>query len=432
MRGAIGRFTLISCVIISLFFILNSSCLPIYSSQDISDRDTKPWSMIHHDPRHTSRSSYNCTDLGSSRKKVYSMDGQGLTSAIIGEKGTLYVGSGSGDNRLYAISKDGDLKWTFKGNDWLEGTPAIDEDGTIYTGSISGTLYALNPDGSLEWRYDTDQYDISSPVIGTDGIVYFGTEESTLWAVYPNGTLKWKYKCGNFSHVPSTPAIDENNTIYFTCYSEGLYALTSDGKLKWKFNPDENLKGNSPVIDDDGTLYVTSSRTHSGIGYLYAVDKDGQERWNFTMPGFYFTSNYHKTIALGRDEQLFIGSDNMHPWVPKGKLISLDKEGELLWEKDFKDPVSNLIVDNKNTLYFTSGHKFYSYSEDGEENKVIDIGDSSISCPTISNDGDIYLTLHNGDIITFTDDDIWLYTVPIGVLIISITAVTYNIRRKKE
>ncbi|MFW6376121.1 MAG: hypothetical protein ACOCZJ_03060 [Thermoplasmatota archaeon] len=82
--------------------------------------------------------------------------------------------------------------------------------------------------------------------------------------------------------------------------------------------------------------------------------------------------------------------------------------------------------------YFTSGHTFYSYTEDGKENKKIDIGDSSISSPTISREGDIYLTLHNGDIITFTDVNIWLYAVPIAILIISIIVVTYIIRQKKD
>ncbi|MFP4052218.1 MAG: hypothetical protein ACLFVB_10825 [Thermoplasmata archaeon] len=90
------------------------------------------------------------------------------------------------------------------------------------------------------------------------------------------------------------------------------------------------------------------------------------------------------------------------------------------------------ILYNKNTQYFTSGHTFYSYTEDGEENKKIDIGDSSISSPTLSRGGDIYLTLHNGDIITFTDVNIWLYAVPIAILIISIIVVTYIIRQKKE
>ena len=232
---------------------------------------SKPWPMVHHDLHHTSRSPYNVSDLGSSTKKIYSMDGQGLTAPVIGDKDTLYVGSGSGDNKLYAISKDGDLKWTFKANNWIEGSPAVDDDGTIYTGSNSGTLYALRPDGSMKWKYQTGQHEISSPVIGPDGTIYFGTEESTLWALNPDGTLKWDFKCSNYSKDVSSPAIDDNNTLYFTCYSEGLYALFPNGTKKWKYDPDEGLKGNSPMIDDYGTIYVTTGFTEDRKGFLYAV-----------------------------------------------------------------------------------------------------------------------------------------------------------------
>jgi outer membrane protein assembly factor BamB len=53
----------------------------------------------------------------------------------------VYVGSG--DHCLYAINPEGTLKWTCKTGDWVDSSPAIGPDGTVYVGSEDGYLYAI-------------------------------------------------------------------------------------------------------------------------------------------------------------------------------------------------------------------------------------------------------------------------------------------------
>ena len=67
-----------------------------------------------------------------------------FSSPAIGADGTIYVGSGYGDNKLYAINgKSGVKLWEFKTGDWVHSSPAIGSDGTVYVGSYDNKLYAI-------------------------------------------------------------------------------------------------------------------------------------------------------------------------------------------------------------------------------------------------------------------------------------------------
>jgi parallel beta-helix repeat protein len=69
--------------------------------------------------------------------------GNGLTSAIIGKDGTIYVGSETG---LYALTDNGTsavVKWSYTTGS-ITGSPAIGRDGSLYVGSTNGIFYAFN------------------------------------------------------------------------------------------------------------------------------------------------------------------------------------------------------------------------------------------------------------------------------------------------
>jgi outer membrane protein assembly factor BamB len=62
-------------------------------------------------------------------------------------------------------------------------SPIIDTDGTIYIGGTDGALYAITKEGRLKWRALTPDEDAirASAVIDKKSIVYFGAENG----VYP-------------------------------------------------------------------------------------------------------------------------------------------------------------------------------------------------------------------------------------------------------
>ena len=65
--------------------------------------------------------------------------------------------SGQTDNKLYAINgKSGVKLWEFETGDWVNSSPAIGSDGTVYVGSDDNKLYAINGKSGVKlWEFKT-------------------------------------------------------------------------------------------------------------------------------------------------------------------------------------------------------------------------------------------------------------------------------------
>ena len=50
---------------------------------------------------------------------------------------------GSNDGKLYAITAEGALKWSYATQGAVRSSPALGADGTLYVGSDDGNLYAF-------------------------------------------------------------------------------------------------------------------------------------------------------------------------------------------------------------------------------------------------------------------------------------------------
>lgn len=219
-------------------------------------------------------------------------------------KDAVYVGCDDGN--LYAIAHFGKLLWKYQTGDEIVGSPTIGKDGTIYT--ASDAIYALTPNGKKKWRYqppeDYETYFFASPALGSDGTIYLGGTDGALYAITNNGRLKFRaptpdedeiracvvldkndvayfgaqdgilYKKEKYGEVTqlfetdyyifSTPALDTLRNIYFVSDDGFFYCLRPDGKLlyKWEIAQDtkeiEMMFSSSPIIADDGTVYVGS------------------------------------------------------------------------------------------------------------------------------------------------------------------------------
>jgi len=154
------------------------------------------------------------------------------TSPAIGSDGTIYIGTQ--DGYFFAISPNGTLKWKFETNIPITSSPAIGSDGTIYIGtngyndnifsmilsSYCG-LFAVNPNGTLKWKLKIGWID-SSPAIGSDGTIYIGSGDY-IYAVNPNGSTFTRFETGG--SVFSSPAIGSDGTIYIGSSDGNLYAI---------------------------------------------------------------------------------------------------------------------------------------------------------------------------------------------------------------
>jgi len=100
-------------------------------------------------------------------------------SAAIDNDGTIYFNN-RGYDTLTALYVDGKYKRSWSGG---YASPAIGSDDTIYTGSYFNQLFAVDRDGGVKWNFITDGPIDSSPVIDENGIIYVGCRDGYLYAV---------------------------------------------------------------------------------------------------------------------------------------------------------------------------------------------------------------------------------------------------------
>lgn len=352
-----------------------------------------PWPVFQHDIRHTGRSPYS----GPATARIlwrYDMRYHSYgSSPVMNTEGTIFITSY--DGTLHTVNSDGSLKWTFvlgvSGQQALYTTPALGDDGTVYVGSggmgdAAGRLYAIRSDGILEWAFDTNGPIIGSPVISNDGVIYVGSWDGFLYAVNRDGTLRWKVLLG--VRVHRTPAIAGDGTIYVrsrTSYSSSygrLNAVDPGGFLRWSYQLGDGE--GSPVIGDDGTVYVTSYSRK-----LYALRPDGTLKWSRDIDSY-------ATVAIGWEDAVYVGSHN------PGQLVAFSREGDLRWKFPTGGGVDQApIIDKDGTIYFGSDDdRFYAVGPDGSEKWSLAVGSGSfgdiISEAALGSNGIIYVAAADG------------------------------------
>ena len=245
---------------------------------------------------------------------------QGYTSsspALSADGGTLYLGvSTATAGRIVAVTPAGRVLWSVTRADWVDSTPAVGPDGTIYVGSHDGRLYALQPaNGAIRWSYNAGTFISSSPAIGADGTLYFGSGSFRLHAVGPDGRERWTFPVGDW--IESSPAVAVDGTVYVGCRDGSLYAVSREGRERWRFRTGGRIDG-SPAIGADGTIYIGSTDQR-----MYAVAPDGAKRWEYFTNGAIFSSP-----VLGADGSVYFASDDT-------RFYSLAPEdGRLRWRVD--------------------------------------------------------------------------------------------------
>jgi outer membrane protein assembly factor BamB len=319
------------------------------------------WPMKCHDLQHTGQSQYSTENNPPGVIKwEYETGGWIQDSPVIARDGTIYVGSS--DFKLYAINPDGTLKWKYGTGDSTYSAPAIADDGTIYFTSHDCYLHAVNPNGTMKWRFYAKGSLTSSPAVANDGTIYFGSlspgYNGTIFAVNPNGTEKWHYQTGYW--IFSDPAVKPDGTIYIGSGDGYLYAMNPNGTLRWRFATNGQIHGH-PSIASDGTIYIGSYDDH-----LYAVFPNGTMKWNY-YTGFGMSGS----ASIDTDGTIYVGTD---------KLYAIHPNGTTKW------------AFNLGTGHF--------------------IGDS---CPAISSDGTIYIgdwvseNDNGGEIIAVNHDGVELW-----------------------
>ncbi len=282
-----------------------------------------PWPKFRGDAQNTGR--------GMGRGATGSLRWQFTTgsyvesSPVIGVDGTVYVASY--DHKVYALDgSTGAKRWEFATGGIVHSTPAIGADGTVYVRSGDGYVYALDGStGAKCWAFDTGgghgagpvvDGNGSSPAIGADGTVY-ALAAGTVCAVDGStGAKRWAFATGGA--VYSSPAMGADGTVYVGASDGAFYALDgSTGTTHWGFATGGFVES-SPAIGADGTVYVGADD-----GRIYALGSTGAKRWDSAVGALF---RLRSCPAVGSDGTIYVGADD-------GKVHALDGQtGAKRWE----------------------------------------------------------------------------------------------------
>jgi hypothetical protein len=278
------------------------------------------------------------------------------TSLTIAKDGTIYAGLNQVDPSnffnnlqgfLIAFNENGSIQWQYSldsSDTFIQSTPTIGSDGTIYFGSALGYVYAINSNGTLKWKQQyTIPYSSFSPVghisasliIGNDNNLYFGvnagytsggttTRFSNIYSITTsNGSINWTYSLTN-ANISDSVAIDKNNNIYVVYHqpnnSQLLYVLSLDSNGNVRFQTDinqtivgygvGNLPCSRPTLSIDNSIVYVLSNVYIQTGgsgtfvYLHSLrTSDG----NYTRSAIQFPTNniYNNSIARDRNDTLY-------------------------------------------------------------------------------------------------------------------------------
>ena len=147
--------------------------------------------------------------INSGTQRWFLPTGGGTGSAVVVNDG-IVIGGSSGT--LYAVSKDGSIKWTKEIGRSLETTPAVGFSGRIYVGSEEGNVYAIDTLGKVLWIKEIGEKIITPPLVDRKENIFIGTDEGRVISFDKDGNILWQNTPGYRIDLPM--AMDSEGSIY--------------------------------------------------------------------------------------------------------------------------------------------------------------------------------------------------------------------------
>lgn len=186
-------------------------------------------------------------------------------AAALGPDGTIYAASRNG--RLFAITPEGAVWWSFAAADGIDATPVVDTEGNVIFAARDGYLYKVDPDGIAEWELLVGDVFYASPVLGADGRIfqtaYAGSSLSAVLAVSPEGVVEAQKLLPLFNDASLT--LTAGGDLLVGMFDGGVYALAAGTGLSttaaWpKFAFNEGQTGSLPLeVEVDRTAEILAA-----------------------------------------------------------------------------------------------------------------------------------------------------------------------------
>jgi len=231
--------------------------------------------------------------------------------------------AGSYDNKVYEIDTDSGAAREFFNstkNRWIA-RPEF-SNGLIYYPNSNGVLYAVTTDGDSPWNFETEAAIWAKPLV-EENRLYLGSQDHFLYALNAEtGDEIWRTDLG--ASIVNSPVLDENGILYVGSFGNAETGSTvtaidsTDGSLVWELVTEGWVWG-SPALGPDNTLFVTDMNAN-----LYAIDTtNGSIVWE-------------KQVQAGSaitGSALFL-NDAIYVATRGGTIASYDLDGQRLWKED--------------------------------------------------------------------------------------------------
>jgi len=187
------------------------------------------------------------------------------------------------------------------------------------------------------------------------------------------GGERWKYFIETLT-CSDTPVIDSNGTLYISSDFEGLHAIYPNGTRKWQ----RDLEGNivfQAALGLDGTIYVGTSL------HFYSFAPNGTIRWIAPMEKHFISKP-----TISPDGLIYVGTDD-------GYLYAFYPNGTIKWEYYIGYSIISTSADFINNIYCTARWDKYLYclNPNGSIKWIFNTLDIVYDAPLIADDGTIYL-----------------------------------------
>lgn len=287
-----------------------------------------PWPMLGGGPGHASRTTVRASTLSGKLARWIIKPGvaPGAGPAVDGE-GTAYFVTAPGS--LFAVTLEGQIRWSRPLGGSSRATPALSENGAVYVTARGVGLMAWSREGDALWTVPVGGE--SSPVIGRDGTVY--VVDDAVHAVSPAGQIAWSYPIGAAASPGAAVAVGDDGVVYAA--GDGLHAVSPAGARLWRSADGDALS--PPPVVADGTAYVGSA---SSLVALDAVT--GKRRWSWDLA----PSRLRASPAVDPDGVVYFGDGPSLHAVNSGDGIGILPTAAVALERPF-----TALVDGRRAAY---------------------------------------------------------------------------------
>ncbi len=342
---------------------------------------------------------------GTLRWKTPGITGDVDGAPAVGFNNDIYIGST--DQKVFAFSPSGALKWTYETKGSIDTSPLVGNNEDVFITGSGGRLYGLSSDGDRRWgwdnHYNTGAIVRSTPSMGSDGTIYFGDSNGRLHAVSSFDGLKpstgfWPVDVTAGEFV-TPPVIGRDRTIYIAATDGHVYAYDPDGVRVFKTSAnigsvmvgmamiEREVSVTLPTGDVRTTtavvLYVVSNN-----GLLYALSgEDGSVLWSYPLTG-----PLRSAPVVGPDGTIYVGTST--------GLIALNEDVDTFTPRlrfvHVAPDVGTPVIDSNSTIYFMSDKTLMAIHPNNLPEWTYPINSYADGPLTITRDGALLVAAENG------------------------------------